>query len=63
MPEKYFTPSILESLHDTSESKVTFSGAPHFGGKLTFHAPVISSGPGTVVISARRVLPPDVFNS
>ncbi len=39
MPEKYFTPVSLFSVHDASMSRVIDGGAPHFAGKPTVHGP------------------------
>src|SRR6185437_17048389 len=53
VPEKYFTPAALLSVHETSFGIVILAGAPHFGGNVTVHAP--STVPSFVSVSAGAV--------
>ena len=51
------------SVQEINLSSVTDGGAPQFGGKLKFHAPVISCGAGRSAASARKIFPLAVRNS
>src|SRR5262245_23583777 len=58
VPEKYFTPSSLNSFHGTSFSNMTAaSGAPRFGGKLSIQPPSTSIACGTEATLADIDLP------
>ena len=44
IPEKYLMPASLCAVHEINSGNVADKGAPHPGGKVTSHGPVISIG-------------------